>query len=85
MAGYPAAARAAADVQLRADRRREDGFVHDDGASFAVDPEDGSPEAQERARRAERALREVYEANALDQLDFDNEIDCSVLGERRSR
>ncbi len=51
------------------------------GVSFVVDAEDGSPEALERARRAERALREVYEANALDQLDFDNEIDCSVLGD----
>ena len=49
--------------------------------SFAADPEDGSPEALERARRAERALRDVYETNALDQLDFDNEIDCSVLGD----
>ncbi len=51
------------------------------GVSFLVDAEDGSPEAQERARRAEAALREVYEANALDQLDFDNEIDCSTLGD----
>jgi hypothetical protein len=51
------------------------------GVSFAVDAEDGSGETQERARRAEAALREVYESNALDQLDFDNEIDCSVLGD----
>ena len=52
--------------------------------SFVVDPEDGpgdSPQGLERARRAERALRDVYEANALDQLDLDNEIDCSVLGD----
>src|SRR3972149_917185 len=51
------------------------------GVSFVVDPEDGSEESLERARRTERALRDVYEANALDQLDFDNEIDCSVLGD----
>jgi Phage portal protein, SPP1 Gp6-like len=51
------------------------------GLSFVVDPEDGSADAGERARRAERALREVYDANALEQLDFDNEIDCSVLGD----
>jgi hypothetical protein len=51
------------------------------GASFVVDPDDASAEAHERARRAEQALREVYEANGLDQLDFDNEIDCSVLGD----
>jgi hypothetical protein len=51
------------------------------GVAFAVDPEDGSPQALERARRAEAALREVYDANGLDQLDLDNEIDCSVLGD----
>ncbi len=49
--------------------------------SFIVEPEDASPEALESARRAERAIREVYEANSLDQLDFDNEIDCSILGD----
>ncbi len=51
------------------------------GQSFVVDPDDGSAEAAERARRAERALQEVHEANGLEQLDFDNEIDCSVLGD----
>lgn len=51
------------------------------GATFVVDPEDASPAALERARRAEQALREVHEVNGLDQLDFDNEIDCSVLGD----
>ena len=51
------------------------------GLSFLVDPEDGSAEAAARARRAERALREIQEANNLEQLEFDNEIDCSVLGD----
>jgi hypothetical protein len=51
------------------------------GVSFAVDPDGASEEATERARRTEAALREVHDANALDQLDFDNEIDCSVLGD----
>ena len=51
------------------------------GASFVVDPSDASPEAHESARRAEQAVRDVYEANGLDQLDFDNEVDCSVLGD----
>ena len=51
------------------------------GYSSLVDPLDGSPEELERARRAERALRQAREANNLDQLDFDNEIDCSVLGD----
>jgi hypothetical protein len=51
------------------------------GYSSLVDPLDGSDGEAERARRAERALREVRDASGLDQLDFDNEIDCSVLGD----
>jgi hypothetical protein len=51
------------------------------GQTSLVDPLDGSPEEGERARRAERALRDIRDANALDQLDFDNEIDCSILGD----
>ncbi len=31
--------------------------------------------------RAERALRDVYEANSLAQLDFDSEVDAAVLGD----
>jgi len=51
------------------------------GLSSAVDPVDGSPEAAEAARRAEATLHDVYEANNLEQLDFDTEVDCSVLGD----
>ena len=51
------------------------------GVGLAVDPEDASAEAAERARRSEAALREVYEANNLAQLDFDGEIDASILGD----
>jgi hypothetical protein len=51
------------------------------GLSFAVDPVDGSPEAAAAARQAEAALRDVYESNNLEQLDFDTETDCSVLGD----
>jgi len=51
------------------------------GLTFVVDPLDSSPETAERARQAEAALREVYDSNNLDQLDFDNEIDCSILGD----
>src|SRR3990172_8037437 len=51
------------------------------GMRSVVDAEDESPEAQERARRAERALAEVAEQNNLAQLDFDTEIDASVLGD----
>jgi hypothetical protein len=51
------------------------------GLSFAVDPLDGTTEAQEAARRAERALGAVYGENGLEQLDFDSEVDTSVLGD----
>jgi hypothetical protein len=34
-----------------------------------------------RARRAERALRRVEQTNSLEQLDFDTELDCAVLGD----
>src|SRR3990172_6458075 len=51
------------------------------GLNFAVDAVDDSAEAAERVRAAERALAEVYDANQLDQLDFDTEIDAAVLGD----
>jgi hypothetical protein len=51
------------------------------GAGFAVDPEDASVAEQERARRAEKALRQVYEDNDLAQLDFDAEVDAAILGD----
>ena len=51
------------------------------GVHTVVDPEDDTPEAQEQARRAERALQEVADQNQLAQLDFDTEIDAAVLGD----
>ena len=46
-----------------------------------VPPTNSSAEEQERARRAEALLAEIAEANSLDQLDFDTEIDTAVLGD----
>ena len=51
------------------------------GMHATVAPEDRSPGAEERARRAEQALQEVAEQNNLSQLDFDTEIDAAVLGD----
>lgn len=51
------------------------------GVHVAVDPQDDSAPAAERARAAERALAEVYDANQVDQLDLDTEIDASILGD----
>ncbi len=55
------------------------------GASSVVDPVDGSPAAAVAARRAEEVLRETADANGLDALDFDTEIDCAVLGDAAYR
>jgi len=51
------------------------------GINFAVDPLEDSDEARARAQRAEAALYEVYQDNNLEQLDFETEIDCAVLGD----
>jgi hypothetical protein len=49
--------------------------------NFAVDTVEDSDEARERAQRAEQALYQIYEQNKLEQLDFDTEIDCAILGD----
>lgn len=41
----------------------------------------GDAAVADRARRAERAYREVERENALAQLDFETELDCAVLGD----
>jgi hypothetical protein len=51
------------------------------GVSFVVDEAGPSEADRDQARRTERVLRDVYEANDLLQLDFDNEVDCAVLGD----
>ncbi|MBI2724011.1 MAG: phage portal protein [Chloroflexi bacterium] len=51
------------------------------GLNFAVDAADDTPAAAGRARATEGALARVYDANALDQLDFDTEIDAAILGD----
>ena len=51
------------------------------GITFAVDAVEDSDEARARAQRAEQALYQVYEANNLEQLDFETEIDCAILGD----
>jgi len=51
------------------------------GITFAVDPVEDSDEARARAREAEVALYRVYEDSNLEQLDFETEIDCAILGD----
>ncbi len=51
------------------------------GTNFAINPLEDSEEKREGAKRAEQALYEVYEANHLEQLDLETEIDCAILGD----
>jgi hypothetical protein len=51
------------------------------GINFAVDAVEDSDEARAKARRAEAALRQVYEDNNLEQLDLETEIDGAILGD----
>jgi hypothetical protein len=51
------------------------------GINFAVDAVEDSDEAKDKARRAEAALRQVYQDNNLEQLDLETEIDCAILGD----
>ncbi|HEY41532.1 MAG TPA: phage portal protein [Dehalococcoidia bacterium] len=51
------------------------------GRDFAVEPVESSEEAEEKARRAEAALYRVHQENDIEQLDFDTEIDCAIVGD----
>ena len=51
------------------------------GINLVVDAVEDSDEARANARRAEAALHRVYEDNSLEQLDFETEIDCAILGD----
>ncbi len=51
------------------------------GMGIAAEALENTSEAKAKAKRAEEALRQVYEVNNLAQLDFETEIDGSVLGD----
>ncbi len=51
------------------------------GVKFVIDPGADTAAGREKARQAEAVLRQVYDANGLEQLDFETEIDCAVLGD----
>ncbi|HXX59439.1 MAG TPA: phage portal protein [Dehalococcoidales bacterium] len=55
------------------------------GVKVVADPVGESEEAlrqyQSIARRAEEALRQVYTDNNLEQMDYETEVDCAVLGD----
>jgi len=51
------------------------------GLHFSVEPLVDSDEARQQAKTAEAALQQVYSENNLEQLDFDTETDCAILGD----
>ncbi|MBI2935887.1 MAG: phage portal protein, partial [Chloroflexi bacterium] len=51
------------------------------GMAVVAEPSDSSPESRDRAERAQQVLLEVADSNALEQLDFETELDAAVLGD----
>jgi hypothetical protein len=51
------------------------------GLGFACCPSEETDELKTRARKAEQILRQVYEENNLQQLDYETEIDTAILGD----
>lgn len=51
------------------------------GIHPVVEPLESTERSVTGAERAEALLRKVYEANDLEQLDFETEIDCAILGD----
>ena len=52
-----------------------------DGMSVMVEPWDSSPEAADRSRRGQEALLSIAASNALEQLDYETEVDTAILGD----
>jgi hypothetical protein len=51
------------------------------GVSFSLSPVESGPDAEERARQAEVAIRQAYEGSLLEELDLETEMDAAVLGD----
>jgi hypothetical protein len=51
------------------------------GLGFACYPKSGVSSQESVVRKAEQLLRQVYEQNNLQQLDYETEIDTAILGD----
>lgn len=52
------------------------------GLTMGVEPSDGSPEAADRAAAiAQKVLMALSEENALEEMDFETELDTAILGD----
>jgi len=51
------------------------------GLTFACYPAENTDELKEKVVHAEQLIRDVYQANNLQQLDWETEIDAAILGD----
>jgi hypothetical protein len=51
------------------------------GIKIDIQASDDTPESRRKAQKAETALNNILLSNNLQQLDFDTELDCAVLGD----
>ena len=51
------------------------------GLTVGVEPSDGTQEAADRAVTAQKVLTALSEQNALEELDFETELDTAILGD----
>jgi len=51
------------------------------GLTFACYPTENTDELKEKVVHAEQLIRDVYQANNLQQLDWETEIDAAILGD----
>lgn len=51
------------------------------GVTFSLLPNGNSPQAEQTARICEEYLRQIWQDNSLDLLDFDAAVDAAVLGD----
>jgi hypothetical protein len=51
------------------------------GLHFSIEALEDSDEARAKARQAEVALRQAEQDNDLEQLSFETELDCAILGD----
>jgi hypothetical protein len=51
------------------------------GIGFTVESGQDTAEDRAQAEKAEKALTRIYQNNNLEQLDYETEIDCAILGD----
>ena len=51
------------------------------GVNFACYANDNNEQSRGKVRQSEQLLQQVYEQNMLQQLDWETEVDCAVLGD----